>query len=188
MRMFQTRDTFPFLRTIWVAALTTLCLSAGMSLAQADDVLLSPEYFLAQGFGTAKPQSKILLMTPALHDQALQVLGHDYAGMRVRYWWLDGKSAWILDEIGKEKPITIGVMVKDDTIEAVNVLVYREERGGEVQHSSFVRQFMQLKLDENNHLNTVVDGISGATLSVNAVQSVARLALVFHRVVRAKNS
>lgn len=168
--------------------MTTLCFLAGFSLAHAEEQLMSPESFLAETFAGKAPQSKLLVLPAELRDQVQAVLGHPYEGMRIRYWWLDGKSAWILDEIGKEKPITLGVSIHDDKIDSVQVLVYREERGGEIRLSSFRDQFRQTQLTSDQSLDKKIDGISGATLSVNAVRNVARLALVLHRYVVAKAS
>lgn len=169
-----------------VSLMTALCSIAGFSLAHADEQLMSPETFLEQAFAGKAPQSKLLVLPAELRDQAQQVLEHPYNGMRVRYWWLDGKSAWVLDEIGKEKPITLGVVIDQDKIESVQLLVYREERGGEIRLASFRDQFRQATLNDEKQLDRSIDGITGATLSVNAVSRVARLALTFHHYVAAK--
>lgn len=169
--------------------MTPLLMLAGVfTLAHAEEALMSPESFLETAFAGASPQSKLLILPASLRQQAQELLGHPYNGMRVRYWWLDGKSAWIVDEIGKEKPITLGLVVKQDKIESVELLVYREERGGEIRMASFRDQFRQSTLKEDRQLDRSIDGISGATLSVNAVRNVARLVLLFHRHVAASAS
>lgn len=166
-----------------------LLMLAGVStLARAEEALMSPESFLEAAFGSETPQSKLLILPANLREQARQILGHPYAGMRVRYWWLNGKTAWIVDEIGKEKPITLGVVVSQDKIQSVELLVYREERGGEIRTGSFRDQFRQASLKPDQQLDRNIDGISGATLSVNAVRNVARLVLVFHHHVVASTS
>lgn len=162
-----------------------LRLLTGLSLVHADEPLMSPELtspelFLEQAFDGKFPPSRLLVLPIDLRDAAQKVLEHPYNGMRVRYWWLKGRSAWIIDEIGKEKPITLGVVVGDSKIHSVQVLVYREERGGEVRLSSFLEQFLDARLNDDRHLDRRIDGITGATLSVNAVRKVAQLALVFH--------
>jgi hypothetical protein len=58
----------------------------------------------------------------------------------------------------------------------LRVLIYRESRGWEVRHAFFTRQFDQAQL-ENGKLDRSIDGITGATLSVEALQRAARLAL-----------
>ncbi len=63
----------------------------------------------------------------------------------------------------------------------MQVLIYRESHGSEVQYPFFSDQFNQLELNEDNQLNKSIDGISGATLSVNALTCLARLALYLDR-------
>ncbi|NIQ09996.1 MAG: FMN-binding protein, partial [Gammaproteobacteria bacterium] len=64
--------------------------------------------------------------------------------------------------------------------ETVEIMVYRESRGGEVRHDFFRNQFDGARLTEQYSLDRNIDGISGATLSVNAVTAVTRWALYLH--------
>ena len=108
---------------------------------------------------------------------AQEVLGHPYPSLRLRYWQSGNRTAWIVDEIGKERPITIGVVVEEGHIIDVQVLAYRESRGGEVRHPFFLNQFAGLSLKNDSRLSGPVDGISGATLSVRALTNVSRFVL-----------
>jgi uncharacterized protein with FMN-binding domain len=101
----------------------------------------------------------------------------------VRYWGDAGRSAWILEEVGKEQPITVGLVVSDGRIERVKVLVFRESRGWEVRHPFFTDQFRDTGLTGERDLDRDIDGISGATLSVRALKKLARLALYLHTVI-----
>ena len=87
------------------------------------------------------------------------------------------RTAWILEEIGKERPITIGVVVDGDAIADIRILAYREPRGDEVRHPFFLEQFSGLQLEDDKRLTGRIDGISGATLSVRAVTNVSRYVL-----------
>lgn len=136
--------------------------------------------FLAGTFAGKAPTPQMLWLTPDLKARAARVLDHSYAGMRVKYWRDGNRTAWVIDEIGKERPITIGVVVANGRIEQVQVLAFRESRGGEVRYPFFTRQFANLGLKDGDRLDGHVDGITGATLSVWAVTKVSRLALVFH--------
>jgi Na+-translocating ferredoxin:NAD+ oxidoreductase RnfG subunit len=60
------------------------------------------------------------------------------------------------------------------------VLEFRESRGWEVRYPFFTDQFVEAKLDQNERLDRNIDGITGATLSVNAVTRIARIALFLH--------
>ncbi len=140
---------------------------------------MTREEFVEQAFaGSAQaPEWTFLRLTRDLKASAAAILGHPYQGMRVRYWQAGARSAWIIDEIGKDMPITIGVVVDAAQIHQVSILVYREERGGEVHQDFFTRQFQGLKLQQQG-LSGSIDGITGATLSVAAVTRAATLALM----------
>ena len=136
--------------------------------------------FLANSFAGKTPTPQMLWLTPELKSRAAKVLDHPYAGMRIKYWRDGDRTAWVIDEIGKERPITIGVVVADGRIESVDVLAFRESRGGEVCYPFFTKQYKNLGLKDGDRLDGHVDGITGATLSVWAVTKVSRLALVLH--------
>ncbi len=92
-----------------------------------------------------------------------------------RYWQKDNKTVWILDEIGKERNITTGVVVENQKIKSVEVITYRESRGGQVQSKRFTNQYHNKTLD--NNFTKEIDSISGATLSVNALNKQVSMAL-----------
>jgi major membrane immunogen (membrane-anchored lipoprotein) len=56
--------------------------------------------------------------------------------------------------------------------------VYRESRGGEVARSFFTQLFEGIGLKGQSELSSHIDGISGATLSVNSMKKMARQALI----------
>ncbi|EEB78686.1 hypothetical protein GPB2148_1584 [marine gamma proteobacterium HTCC2148] len=66
-------------------------------------------------------------------------------------------------------------------METVRILAFRESRGWEVKYPYFTEQFSGATADENNRLDRRIDGITGATLSVNAVQKVVRWAVYLDR-------
>jgi Na+-translocating ferredoxin:NAD+ oxidoreductase RnfG subunit len=108
--------------------------------------------------------------------------------MRIRYWQQDGKTAWVLEETGKDKLITTGIVIHKGEIEQVKVLIFRESRGWEVRHDFFTDQFKQAKLTDSYQLNKHIDNISGATLSVRAVRKLAQIALLLDQNIRQKKS
>jgi len=143
----------------------------------------SEQQFIDGFVNTASAEAQVLWLDADLKAQAADILGHRFSGLRVRYWGESKRTLWILDEIGKEMPITIGVVVDDGEIEDVRILAYRETRGGEVRYPFFTDQFKNLTLEQVSppRLSGSIDGITGATLSVAAVRKVAILALLFHR-------
>lgn len=158
---------------LWLVLLT---LWAGP--AMAEDVYLSQDAFLAQTFDGSPPQPSLLWLTGELREQVSNILGHPPKVARMRYWSDAQRSAWILEEIGKEHPITMGFVIENGALSATRVLIYRESRGWEIRHDFFTRQFERLTLTENHRLSGQVDNISGATLSVSAARRMAQVALL----------
>lgn len=140
----------------------------------------TPEAFLDEVFKGAPPPPQLVWLRGETRAIVDEIMGHRYPGLRIRYWRKDDRSAWILDEIGKERPITTGLVIREDAIEMVRVLEYRESRGGEVRHPFFTDQFTGARLVDDYKMNQHIDGISGATLSVRALEKLARLALYLH--------
>ena len=167
-----------------------LCLLAIMvaGYAQAVEQYLKPEQFLAEVFASNVPKPQVLWVTKDIAKEAERILGHAPSQLRQRYWSSNGKTAWILDEIGKEEPITAGFVVSEGKVFQVRVLTYRESRGWEVRYPAFLKQYQGIELQTDNHLNRSIDGISGATLSVNAMNRMARLALYFDRMSRSEKA
>lgn len=149
------------------------------SLRGAETIYLEPSEFIAESF-EGEPEQKVLWLTKEVKVGIREILDHDYAGLRIRYWREGDRTAWILEEIGKVKPITTGFLIEDDVMLRMQVLVYRESHGWEVRYPFFTDQFKGLTLDEKRNLDKKIDGISGATLSVNALTRLARLALHLH--------
>jgi hypothetical protein len=154
-----------------------LCLSTLVAAKQ----YLSSEDFINQTFNSATPKPKLLWLSKTIKPSVKAILGHKPGFLRTRYWQQDKKSVWILEEIGKTKLITIGIVINNDKIEQIKVLAFRESRGWEVKHTFFTDQFKQLSLNSDLKLDQAIDGIAGATLSVKALTRIARLALYFDR-------
>jgi len=161
-------------------ALLTLALGAAAAGWVRGEVYQEADAFVAEVFGTV-PAPKVLWLTKDIQAQAAAILGHPPAQLRQRYWSDAHKSVWILEEVGKEELITAGFVVADGRVDHVRVLVYRESRGQEIRYPSFLKQFKGAKLAQGARLDREIDGIAGATLSVGAMERMARLALFFDR-------
>ena len=140
--------------------------------------------FLQETFGTEQPASDVVWFDDELRGKAEQILGHAPTVLRLRYWFDTTRTAWIIDEIGKELPITFGIVIENREIQALHVMQFRESRGWEIRYPFFTRQFAKLRLDESGSLDQRIDGISGATLSVKAATRSARLALLLDEFTR----
>lgn len=156
-----------------------LCLLSAASLAQRG-VFLEPKSFLEQLF-TQTPEVKTLWLNNESRPVAEAIAGHNLP-LRTRYYQQGQRTAWVLEEIGKELPITLGIVVENQQIVALRVLEYREVRGGEVRYDFFTQQFVGAQLThKERELSKNIDGIAGATLSVRALKKTARLALYLHQ-------
>ena len=143
-----------------------------------------PDAFLKETFAANVPEPAILTITPEMQRDIARILRHAYRAQRLRYWREGERTAWILEEIGRYRPITVGLVVSNGALERVRVLIFRESHGWEVRHDFFTDQFKGLTLDGDSNLSARIDGISGATLSVNALRNLARFALYLDRAVR----
>ena len=61
-------------------------------------------------------------------------MGENYRKAIFSYWVKDNKTIWILNSIGKYKPITAGFVVENCKIDSAHVLVYREQIGYEIKN------------------------------------------------------
>jgi thiamine biosynthesis lipoprotein len=93
----------------------------------------------------------------------------------------DGLSlgyGFVAEEIGLYKPITFMVKVgPNHKVESVHVMVYRESRGGEVRRRRFLKQYEGKSTKSRIRINRDIVGVSGATLSVRAMNAGVKKAL-----------
>ncbi len=97
-------------------------------------------------------------------EDSLQVsLAYDEADNLAGY-------AVVSNEIGKYQPITFMVGVTADfRIQGAAILIYRESRGGEVRRARFLRQYRDKTSRDPIRINQDIVNITGATLSVRAL-------------------
>ncbi len=144
--------------------------------------------FLNEVFNNELPKTKMLWLLGDIKKGAAAILGEKPAQLRVRYWKEKQKTAWILEEVGKEKLITVGLVIDHNKLHQIKVLAFRESRGWEVKETFFLQQFSQAQLTSELQLDRSIDGISGATLSVRVLKKLSRLALFYHQHIIAKES
>ena len=166
--MFVTRVKLAALLLL-VMMLPTFVLAASVYETQAE--------FLDRAFSGSPPAPELIWLSGERKLTVREIMGHNYPALRLRYWCVAGRSAWVVEEIGKELPITVGVVIEGDYIESLRVLTYRENRGEEVSTPSFSDQFIDSSLDSKGTLDKNIDGISGATLSVQALTRLATMSL-----------
>jgi len=136
---------------------------------------IGTDEYLTNVFSDEVPAASTLWIAGELRDDVERMLGHRFASLRVRYWFDGDRSAWVLDEIGKELPITIGVSVANGAVENVRVLEFRESRGWEVRYPFFTAQFVDARLGSDERLDRRIDGgLRRAALRESALPRVPR--------------
>lgn len=177
--MFKFLAQFNFMRTIInCSLLITLLLSSS---GWAKGVYQSPEDFINEVFSNNPPTAQRVIVKGDVGKGIKSILNQRYKKIRIPYWNDGERTVWILERIGKELPITAGFVVSNNQIEQFKVLVFRESRGWEIRNDFFTRQFDGMKLIGNNKLSQPVDNITGATMSVNAMKKLSKMALYLHQ-------
>lgn len=142
-----------------------------------EHVYKQPSHFIKSACGGKIPPTSILSLSGEIKSRAKDIMAHAYRESRIRYWKQGKRTVWILEEIGKTKPITTGFVVENGRITSVEILIYRESHGWEVSKPFFTEQFSNASLTRDDQLSTGIKNVAGATLSVRAVSKLARLAL-----------
>lgn len=116
---------------------------------------------LHRDLGVHPPSDSVTVLVPRAADGAL--LGF----------------AMIVDEKGKYRPITFLVGVSPERrVLGVEVLVYRESRGGEVRRARFLNQYRGKTTKDAVRTNRDILNIAGATISVNSMNQGVKRALL----------
>lgn len=160
--------------------LVALCLlSAGTpgQAAEADaqqigsvQVFLTVEQALARAFPRAA-HFDIESVASLADDSARVYIARDSTATLQGYAVVD-------EEVGKYRPITFLVAADERLrVKDVAILVYRESRGGEVRRQRFLRQYRGKQVDDPIRLNRDIINVTGATLSVRALNTGVRRSL-----------
>ncbi len=175
------------MRIFFVLMLGVCSLAGALTLAYAESIYLEPMSFVKTQFSGHPPKAKVIWLDKTLKAKLAAILQHEYMGLRIRYWQDNqggDKTVWVLNEIGKEKNITLGITVMNQKIKVVKVLAFRESRGWEIKYDFFTKQFKGLFLKDDKSLSRSIDGITGATLSVRAVKKMTTMALLLDSMVQ----
>lgn len=118
-------------------------------------------------------ESQVLQQEPKI--KAEQAAKQRFSLEKLFIWYIrqDGQTVAyaVMDNvIGKVQPITYLVIYSVDlTIVHVQVLRYREQIGGAIQNKRWLKQFKGLNMGSSFERGKDVDGITGATISVDAL-------------------
>jgi hypothetical protein len=166
------------------AALFFLCvlsrpLGAQKAPASTEEVYLTPAQALALAFPGETYAEETVRLTPAQKTAAEKRLGWRLKNDPLTVYRAPSGYAVIADETGKFKPITFLVKAGSDfSVQRVDVMVYREERGGDVRTARFLRQFDGKTPESPLRPGRDVSNITGATLSVRALAAGVKRVLV----------
>lgn len=159
-------------------------------------VYMTAEEAQAKIFPTlASTRLEVKDVSTALKEQAEAQLGRRFAEDSLRVHLLYDAAdrllgyALVTEEIGKYRPITFMVGVDPQfKIEGAAVLIYRESRGGEVRRSRFLRQYRGKSSADPIRINRDIVNISGATMSVQALNFSVRKLLYLTQALYAPSS
>lgn len=152
-----------------------------------ENIYIKSKDYISSRFGVEAIKPRILWVTKDIRPGVIKILRRSNFPLRYRYYKKDRRTVWILNEIGKTMPITTAVTIENDIIIDLTVLTYRESHGAEIRFPAYTNQFHNARLTEKMGLSKSINGISGATLSTNAMKKVGRLALFLHSKVMEKD-
>lgn len=175
-----------------VAVLTLVAASASRADRPSDEeigetqVFLTPDQALEEIFeGVAGVDTVLAVLTAAERQRLHDAMGTDVPDDSVRVYVprdRDGTHlgyAVIAEEVGKYRPITFMVGTTPGLeVSNVEVLIYRESRGGEVRRSRFLNQYREKTAEDPIRINRDILNIAGATMSVNALNHGVRRVLL----------
>ena len=112
-----------FTNKFTISCLLMMAFLLFMHPAKAKGVYQTEEDFLLEVFSGKVPEQKRLILKSKLREPIEKILKHPYSGMRVKYWQNDSKTVWILEEVGKEYPITFGMVVNNGKIASIEIKI-----------------------------------------------------------------
>jgi hypothetical protein len=126
-----------------------------------------------------------IAVTPERRTQVAAALGGSLPSMWEERWVVVAAArgstplgrAFIVEEIGKHRPITFVVGLRPDrSVEDVAVVAYREAYGGEIATKRFLRQYVGKRPGDELRAPQGITNVAGATLSVEAASRAVRKA------------
>lgn len=143
--------------------------------------------FLKRTFKYMVPKPNYLWITPTVRPILESILLHEYKGLRVKYWRKEDKVVWILEETAKDATICAGIVISHGKIQMLEILSAEGRYGSLIKNDKFTSQFQNVGANEDKRLTRSIDGISGATISVNTISRLAQLALALDEIQRAES-
>ena len=144
--------------------------------------------FLKKTFQDMVPKPDYIWITPTVRPIVEAILLREYKGPRIKYWRKNDLAAWIFEEPAKDSTVRVGIVVSQGKIQTLEILSAEGRWGSLVKSEKFTGQFKNVGSDESKRLTGSIDGISGATISVNTVSRLVQLALALHEIQRTESN
>jgi len=117
-------------------------------------------------------------MKAGLDGTSVSLWEADYTAFRAWRGATELGRAFLVEEIGKHRPITFVVGVRTDgRVQDVAVVAYREAYGGEIRNRRFLVQYKGKRATDSVQPYDAITNIAGATLSVEAASRAVKKAL-----------
>ena len=90
------------MQNLLVGFIALLLLSVtSINAVAGEEVYQAPETFIMESFGGVSPPIKKLDASENAQEKITKIMGKHYKLPHVQYWIKDGRTAWVLEEIGK---------------------------------------------------------------------------------------
>ena len=117
-------------------------------------------------------------MKATLGNTAVSVWEPEYVTFRVWRGTTEIGRAFLVEEVGKHRPITFVVGIRPDGhVQDVAVVAYREAYGGEIRNRRFLVQYKGKSATDSLQPFDAITNIAGATLSVDAASRAVKKTL-----------
>ena len=145
------------------------------------------EVFITSQFGDSVSIKMNTLKLNAVVKSQLQNTAQQVFYRDELYYWTISKNdstlahAFLDNVLGKSMPITFLVLFNTEgEIISSEVIKYREAYGGEVDNKNWLSQFIHFSDTSDYSVGKNIDGISGATISVNSLSlGIRKIALLY---------
>jgi len=151
------------------------------------------EALLKDAFGEASRVSPLALSLRSFEKDSLRVLTkQDFAGDTLHLLVASNGDKTlgyaIVDNVkGKDQLITYCVVVDEQlAVKDIEILAYREPYGGEVQNSSWLKQFFGKQPNDELRPGREIKNITGATISSRAITLGVKKLLALLHIIQAR--
>ncbi|MEE9615164.1 MAG: FMN-binding protein [Thermodesulfobacteriota bacterium] len=145
---------------------------------------------LERAFPGAEIEKKRLKISPGERERIEELIKGKYFKKSISFHIArkEGRTlgyATVPNEVGKTRRITfMVVMDRDGKVKSVDILVFRESHGYEIENPRWRKQFEGKTIEDPIRPRRDIKNISGATLSVRAVTRGVKKALAAFEVLR----